>query len=149
MPTVNFSPARPEDWPDVLALLATCDLPLAGVDEALDGFIVARDAAGGLAGCAALERYGRSGLLRSVAVAEAWRGQGVAAALTARLLAAARATGITDVTLLTTTAADYFTRYGFAAIPREEAPEPVRASVEFREACPDTATIMTRALSVM
>lgn len=64
----------------------------------------------------------------------------------AQLLESARAEGLADVTLLTTTAADYFTRFGFHVIPRESAPEAVRASVEFREACPETATVMIRAL---
>lgn len=146
MPELNYGPARAGELPALRALLAACDLPLAGVDEALGGFVVARDATGALVGCAALERYGRSGLLRSVAVADAWRGQGVAGTLTTRLLDEARAAGLTDITLLTTTAADYFTRHGFAEIPREATPDPVRAAVEFREACPDTATVMTLAL---
>lgn len=57
----------------------------------------------------------------------------------------ARAEGLMDVTPLTTTAADYFTRYGILAIPREDAPEAVCAPVESREARPETATVMALA----
>lgn len=35
-----------------------------------------------------------------------------------------------------TMAASYFTRIGFVAISREEAPAPIRASLAFRKACP-------------
>ena len=146
MSTFTIRQARASDWPAVRALLAGANLPLAGLNEKLAGFAVARDSEAGVIGCAALERYGRSALLRSVAVVETWRGQGVAGRLTQRLLDEARAAGMTNITLLTTTAADYFPRYGFRAIPRDEAPAAVRASVEFRDACPDTATVMTRTL---
>lgn len=143
---ISYSPAREEDWPAIEALLTACDLPLAGAREALPLFVVARHG-GEVIGCAALEIYGRSGLLRSVAVADAWRGQGVARTLTERALDEARAKGLADVTLLTTTAADYFPRLGFSAIARAETPERVRESVEFRDACPASATVMTRALA--
>ncbi len=146
MPELVYRAARAEDWPAVRALLETCDLPLAGAREALDSFELAVHAEAGVVGCAALDLNGGSGLLRSVAVAPEWRGRWIASALVKRLLDEARAEGLADVTLLTTTAADYFTRFGFHAIPREDAPEAVRASVEFREACPETATVMTRAL---
>lgn len=147
MPTyINGHPARSEDWPDVRALLLECELPLAGVDETLDGFVVARDEQAKLVACAALERYGRSGLLRSVAVAPARRGEHIVADLISLLIDQAYHDGLRDITLLTTTAAGYFSRYGFHAIPRDDAPAAIRASVEFREACPDTATVMTRTL---
>jgi N-acetylglutamate synthase-like GNAT family acetyltransferase len=147
MSALIYRPARADDWAAVEALLAACDLPLAGAREGLDDFELAVAEDGALAGCAALELYGGSGLLRSVAVAPEWRGRWIASALVARLLDEARAEGLADVTLFTTTAADYFTRFGFRVIPREDAPEAVRASVEFREACPETATVMTRALA--
>src|SRR5579871_3462203 len=72
--------ATQDDWPHIAALLAGAGLPLAGAEEHLGRFIVARrgDA---LLGCAALERYGRDGLLRSVAVAMEARGQGLGQAL--------------------------------------------------------------------
>lgn len=147
MGALIYRSARADDWAAVEALLAACDLPLAGAREGLDGFELAVAEDGALVGCAALELYGGSGLLRSVAVAPEWRGRWIASALVARLLDEARAEGLADVTLFTTTAADYFTRFGFRVIPREDAPEAVRASVEFREACPETATVMTRALA--
>lgn len=146
MSTFTIRQARPEDWSDVRALLLACALPLAGVDETLAGFFVTRDEQGMLLACAALQRYGRSGLLRSVAATPARRGEHLVSDLIRLLMERAASEGLTDITLLTTTAAGYFPRYGFRAIPRDDAPAAIRASVEFRDVCPDTATVMTLAL---
>lgn len=153
---VRLRTARASDWLAIESLLADAELPLAGAREHLRAFIVAEGAAATLLGCAALERYpeapaspadgGASGLLRSLAVASAARGLGVGASLVESLLAAARTERLADVTLLTTTAAAYFPRFGFHPIARDAAPLAVRESVEFREACPDSAVVMTLAL---
>lgn len=145
--------ARPSDWAEVAALLEAAGLPLAGAREHLGDFILAERAGADLLGCVAVERYlaaedgaRGSGLLRSLAVADEARGRGIGGRLIRQALAAAREAGLADLTLLTTTAADYFPRFGFHVIPRDEAPAPIRDSLEFREACPDTAIVMTRAL---
>jgi amino-acid N-acetyltransferase len=52
------------------------------------------------------------------------------------------------VVLLTTTAEDFFLRFGFQPISRVEFPLAVQASVEFQEVCPDSATGMFLALVV-
>ena len=158
MSGVRLREAQPGDWLAVESLLADAELPLAGAREHLRDFIVAEGAAATLLGCAALEQYAGdpagvtagaarvSGLLRSLAVAPAARGLGLGASLVESLLSAARAQGLADVTLLTTTAADYFPRFGFRQIAREAAPLAVRESIEFREACPESAVVMTLAL---
>jgi amino-acid N-acetyltransferase len=46
------------------------------------------------------------------------------------------------ITLLTTTAATFFPRFGFRAIARAAAPRAVQDSVEFREACPASASVL-------
>lgn len=159
MSGVRLRMAQPGDWLAVESLLADAELPLAGAREHLRDFVVAEGAAATLLGCAALERYAAgseegaeegaahvSGLLRSLAVAPAARGLGLGASLVESLLSAARAQGLADVTLLTTTAAEYFPRFGFQQIAREAAPLAVRDSIEFREACPASAVVMSRAL---
>ena len=50
--------------------------------------------------------------------------------------------------LLTTTAADFFLRFGFRPINRAEFPLITQASVEFQEACTASATAMSLALEV-
>jgi amino-acid N-acetyltransferase len=54
----------------------------------------------------------------------------------------ARAEGLQAVYLLTTTAAAFFQRWGFAPHARAAVPGVVRASVELSQACPESATCL-------
>jgi amino-acid N-acetyltransferase len=91
--------------------------------------------------------YGAAALLRSAVVADQARGRGVGAALLDRLLEHARARGVRQVYLLTTTAEDWFPRFGFTRIARQAVPAALHASAEFRGACPDSATVMQATLA--
>jgi N-acetylglutamate synthase-like GNAT family acetyltransferase len=137
--------ATADDWERIAALLSASALPLDGAREHLAGFVVA-EREGAIVGCAAVERHGTTGLLRSVAVAPAERGRGTGAALVERTLADASGAGLDGLVLLTTTAADYFRRFGFAVVDRAAVPASVHASAEFRGACPASATVMLRTL---
>jgi amino-acid N-acetyltransferase len=136
----TIRPATATDWPQIAGLLTTADLPLDGADQHLDDFYVVVRADSAPAGVAGLEVYGTVALLRSVVVAE--RGQGLGQALVQHVLDAARARGIRQIVLLTTTAADFFPRFGFHRIERAAAPAAVQASREFQVACPASAVVM-------
>jgi amino-acid N-acetyltransferase len=138
---LSFRAAAPGDLPQVVELLTSSNLPLAGVAEHLSGFLLAFRA-GSIAGCAALERYGETALLRSVAVADGLRNAGLGRQLVDRLVEDARAAGQTSLLLLTTSAAAYFERFGFQTISRAEIPCPVQGSAELQGACPASATVM-------
>ena len=134
--------ATPHDWPKLAALLAMADLPVVGAEAHLSDFFLAfRDDV--LIGSAGLERYGDTALLRSVTVASTERGHGLGQALVQQVLAYAASLEVRQVVLLTTTAADFFLRFGFRPISRAEFPLSAQASVEFQEACPATATGMS------
>ncbi|XXF77934.1 arsenic resistance N-acetyltransferase ArsN2 [Myxococcaceae bacterium GXIMD 01537] len=141
--TVTFRPARPEDLRAVEALLSDAGLPRQGVAAHLTHFVVA-ERAGVLVAAAGVERYETSGLLRSVVVDAAQKGIGVGAALVRRLIEKADAEGLHALFLLTTTAADYFPRFGFARIDRAQLPGELHASEELRGACPASAVVMCR-----
>jgi len=136
--------AGPGDYQAAKALLESAGLPTEGIPATLEGFLVAAGPAGPLAGVAGLERYGRAGLLRSVAVAPEERGTGLGLRLTQAVLDQAEREGINDLFLLTTTAERFFPRFGFERITRGDVPAAVQASVEFQGACPETAVIMQR-----
>ncbi len=141
-PGITLGPARPEDQAAVTALLIASALPIDGLaDQFPDGYGVARrgDQVVGVAG---LERHGDAGVLRSVAVAGPERGTGLGVALTAERLAGARARGIAVIYLLTTTAADFYRRFGFAPTARAEVPPAVAASREFASVCPAAAACL-------
>ena len=142
---ITLRSARPSDLPEVLDLLRQSDLPVEGVNaEALATFVIAEHE-GTPIGVVGLEVYRESALLRSAAVEERWRGTGVGRALVDRALDITRDQGIRDVFLLTTTAEDYFSRFGFACISRESVPQTVKCSPEFQGACPSSAVVMRKA----
>ena len=140
-------PARPGDLPAVLQLLAAAALPVEGVAEHFDHFLVAVDERGP-AGVAGLEHHGPAALLRSLAVRSDWRGLGLGVLLTRRILEQARLAGSRQVFLLTETAPEFFPRFGFRVAAREEAGAALNESVEFRSACPQSAVCMRLDLAV-
>jgi amino-acid N-acetyltransferase len=133
--------ATADDYPAVIALLEAAGLPTAGVPRTMVDFLVA-NRADGLAGAIGLERYGSGALLRSAVVRPGDQGTGIGAALVSALLDRARDGGLREIYLLTTTAERWFPRFGFTPIEREQVPDAVRVSVEFREACPASAAVM-------
>ena len=136
---VAIAPARDGDLAAITALLEELALPTQGIADQFPSAYVVAFQSGRKIGCAGLETYARVGLLRSVAVSPAARGLGVGRALVAERVAAARAKRLDAVYLLTTTAADYFTRLGFTAFDRREAPEALLGSPEFATICPASA----------
>jgi N-acetylglutamate synthase-like GNAT family acetyltransferase len=135
--------AAPADLAAVEELLTASGLPLDGVPEALDTFVVA-EAGPDLVGVAGLEICCDNALLRSVAVRPEWRSHGVGRALVTRVIADAEARGLRALYLLTTTAERYFPSFGFHTIARDQVPADIRETAEFREACPASATVMCR-----
>jgi nucleoside-diphosphate-sugar epimerase/N-acetylglutamate synthase-like GNAT family acetyltransferase len=137
----TIRPARAADVPAIIRLLEENDLPVAGLTEHLVTTLVAQ-ADVGLVGCAAVELYGAAGLLRSVAVDGARRGEGLGHRLTQAALDLAGAHGVNTVYLLTTTAGAFFPRFGFRQITRDQVNPAVQRSVEFTTACPASAVAM-------
>ena len=131
------------DLPAIERLLSASALPLAGVADALPGFVVA-ESDGAIVGTAALEVCNDNALLRSVAVAPEWRSRGLGRALVTRVIADAESRGIRALYLLTTTAEHYFPSFGFQPVAREVVPRDVRETEEFQSACPASATVMCR-----
>lgn len=133
--------ARREDYEQVVRLLQADDLPTVGLSPALPDFVVAT-AGGRIVGAVGLEIYGDAALLRSAVVAREHRGTGVGGELVVRLLELAKSRGVREVYLLTTTAEKYFPRFGFVSVSRDAVADSVRASEEFKGACPDSALAM-------
>jgi N-acetylglutamate synthase-like GNAT family acetyltransferase len=152
-PTINTTvpaPAAPlirpstaADLPAVERLLTESGLPLDGVREALPTYVVAV-AGDEVVGVAGVECCIANGLLRSVAVRPEWRSHGIGRALVTRVISDAEARGLDALFLLTTTAERYFPSFGFRKVPRDLVPDDIKATAEFRGACPASATVMRR-----
>ncbi|HZD85078.1 MAG TPA: arsenic resistance N-acetyltransferase ArsN2 [Gemmatimonadaceae bacterium] len=140
---IRIRNATSADLPAVENLLSASDLPLDGVKDNFSNFKVAEDD-GEIAGAIGLEEFGAVALLRSAVVSPGHRGSGVGRRLVEHLLEGAEVAGIEELYLLTTTADQYFPRFGFTRTTRSAVPDAVKASAEFQGACPDTAVVMTR-----
>jgi len=130
--TIEIDSARMSDAAAISAILLTnrADRDLfqesaSGISRHVTDFIVARNEAGDIVGCAGVHR-GPSALaqLYSVAVAPPWQGVGVGGKLVS---AATRAAILSGVERLwgATVKPDYFTRYGFRPISAWELPSSV------------------------
>ena len=130
----------------ILELLTANKLPSEDISVTLDHFWVALENEQ-VVGAIGLEMYGQYGLLRSMVVADASRGKGIAAMLLDKLEGQAEKIGIDEVFLLTETAPDYFLRHGYTETLRDAVPEPLRASSEFSHVCPASARIVSKTIS--
>lgn len=143
---MQFGRVPPEEHHEVLRLLGQCGLPTKDVDlELLRRFIRARGATG-LAGVVGIQVLDHTALLRSLAVAVDQRGLGIGSRLCDEAESLARADKVTDLYLLTTTAADWFALRGYARVERSALPSAVQATSEFRQLCPTSAVVMHKHL---
>ena len=132
---VEIRRAAKADWPAIRALLQSCQLPLDGAERHVETFVVATKGTR-IIGCAGIERHADEALLRSCAVDQEHRGQHIGGALTERAIALAKDLGLRQLVLFTTTAENYFPRFGFTRITREQMPDSLQDSEESRGACP-------------
>lgn len=140
--------AKPTDEAAILDLLTKTNLPHDGAAEYLDGFLVVRDEAGRVIGCAGLEHHGRIGLLRSVAVAPNLRKSGLGSRLVAEIIERAKQNDIAEIALLTTTARKFFDeRFGFIETSRAFYDETLRNSVEWTLPRCSSAVVMRLTLN--
>ncbi|MCF8483469.1 MAG: arsenic resistance N-acetyltransferase ArsN2 [Rhodospirillum sp.] len=141
-----FHPAEPSDRPAVEALLTASALPVSDLPADLDGFLILLDG-DVLAACGGVEPLdGTTGLVRSLVVAPPLRGQGIADALLTSLEALARKRGLTTLCMLTTTIAAFAKARGFIPTSRAAAPLAIQTTAQFQGLCPDSATLLIKAL---
>lgn len=143
--SISFSAATNEDLPDIRQLLNRCGLPADDVAEHLDHFLVARSN-GMVIGTVGLEMYGSAALLRSLAVEETHRAGGLGKALYSKAERYALDKGVREISLLTTTAEQFFEKRGFQKVEQKRIAEYVRQTKEYRLFCPSTAVCMWKQL---
>ncbi|HHV79292.1 MAG TPA: GNAT family N-acetyltransferase [Firmicutes bacterium] len=137
--------AGPESLEHVLSLLRQNHLPTDGVAENFACFILAVSG-NTVIGAVGLECHGDQALLRSLVVCPECRSRGVGEALVKACIQKAKDNRCRELYLLTTTAADYFTRFGFERLDRSLVSGRVLESGEFKHVCPCTATVMLKRL---
>lgn len=143
---ITIRPAEPANQMQVAELLQQVDLPTDDLPTGLPGFMVAFDG-NRLVGSAGIEPYNSVGLLRSVAVNPNYRDHKLGRQLVDAVLKAAQQQGIREAYLITTTADQYFERYGFERVERTNVPTAVAVTQQFSQLCPSSAVIMKKTLS--
>ena len=137
------------DKEKVLDLLNGSQLPVEDLtDEKMKNFMIAKAKDGAIIGVVGIEMYQENGLLRSLAVHPAHRGRGLGSRLTRKLESFARTHGVATLYLLTMTAADFFSKNGYALAQRDNVPESIRKSEEFSKMCPVSAVCLFKFLDV-
>lgn len=140
---LDLRPATEQDRVAVEALLHAAGLhPLDDTAQFGPQYIVAVLGENRIIGVAGMELHGDDCLLRSVAVDKEFRSLRLGATLAEDRLHWARDRGIRAVYLLTDTAANYWARFGFREIARQDAPEGIAASHEWAGGCPASSTAM-------
>ncbi len=91
-----------------------------------------------------LQYLDRDVMLRSLAVAQGKREQGIGRHMCSFLETVVRQKSKKPIWLLTATAVDFFKKQGYRIVPRETATEGIRRSLEYTTLCPQTAALMLK-----
>lgn len=116
------------------------------VDLNIDHFWIATSG-NGVVGVGGYEKPGSTALIRSFAVARAFRNKGIAREIFDCILRELSDSDIEDLYLLTVGAEAFFNKLGFIEIPRSDTPSSIRMTEQFDAICPSTATLMWRSAS--
>jgi len=138
--------ANGHDAAGIWELLESSGLPTADLIASEPQFVIAYDGPR-IVATGALQRFGPSALLRSVAVAEDVRGRGLGRQIVGQLERLARFSDITLLILLTQTAKRFFERQGYIVVERDSVPPDVQRSEEFRSLCPGSAVCMAKSIA--
>ncbi|NNF17405.1 MAG: GNAT family N-acetyltransferase [Gammaproteobacteria bacterium] len=128
------------------ALLQSAGLPFDDLESLGKASFLGLWEGADLVGAVGLEHFGDSGLLRSLVVAESLRQHQHGSRLLQAMERHARNSGITALYLLTTDARGYFSKAGYRAVARANAPTAIRSTQQFARLCPNDAEFMHKPL---
>lgn len=137
--------ANEGDLPYIKSLLNKCKLTYEDIDDFISDFIVVISD-DKIVGTVGLEIYGKTALLRSFAVDDAYRSKNFGTVLYEDILTYAKLNKVNKVYLLTTTAEKYFAKKGFSIISRIDVPPEIKNTAEYNSICPSTAVCMFKEL---
>ena len=145
---MKFSFASIEDEEQIRQILEESGLLHRDIRPAqLQHFLIIKDDhSSALAGVVGLQPKGDVGLLRSLAVAKAYRRRGLGIELVRKIEEYARSQQIAVLYLLTLTADGFFARLGYQETDRASAPPALQETTEFKSLCPQTAVCMEKCL---
>lgn len=141
---MEISQISQNTFSNALALLKKSNLPTEDISELTKLFVATNN--NEVVGTVGIEFYNDVALLRSLAVKDAYRSKGIGRQLVNHIETFAKLNGAKELVLLTTTAADYFSKRAYQNIERNNVPEEIKKSSEFSLTCPSSAIIMKKVL---
>jgi N-acetylglutamate synthase-like GNAT family acetyltransferase len=146
MPKLMAHPLRSGERAALKAALAKAKLPTEAIEAPGRLFwrFETRDEVP--VGFGGIEVHGENALLRSLVTLPPVRSRGIGAAIVAAPEFEARLHGCRSLWLITTTAADFFGRLGFARVERAVVPAAIRDTAEFSTLCPASAEVLMKRL---
>ncbi|WP_330630258.1 arsenic resistance N-acetyltransferase ArsN2 [Halocatena halophila] len=143
---VRLEPVDNETVEHATALLSDAGLPTQDIRGAPDWLYMAHSNGRriGVGGIQSVDGYG---LVRSVVIEPAVRGQGYGSALCQALERRGTERGIEELYLLTTTAATFFEAIGYETCDRSAAPPAIQKTDQFDALCPATASCLRKSIA--
>jgi amino-acid N-acetyltransferase len=129
---------------EAVPLLTECGLSVADISGPSPPRFFGVRVDGALVGVVGIELYPPVALLRSLAVAPAFRVRGLGRELVAHAESFCTARGVTTLYLLTVTAEAFFLKLGYLRASRDAAPAAIRATSQFSGLCPCSAAFLSR-----
>jgi amino-acid N-acetyltransferase len=142
--SVIVEPWKPGEETAVTKLLIEVGLPVPDPSGKPVQFLLARQA-DNVVGCIGWESYDSLALLRSFAVSPDLRGTGIGSLLLKEALAHLVIAGVSEFYLLTESAADFASRFGFTLRDRCSLPSALTESRQFVFECGSSAQCMSLA----
>lgn len=135
------------DDPELIAALRDADLPTDDLSDPGRTFFAYRTLSGKVVGFGGYEIFGTDVLIRSVVILPIGRRQGLGRNVVPLLLHRAFAQGARRAWLLTTSAAEFFTKIGFKPVERDAAPPSILATRQATSLCPSDAHLLSRQIT--
>lgn len=142
---MNIVPASQNSFSAAIELLKKNNLPTDDIDPGTQLFVV--EEGDKVVATVAVEYDFNNALLRSVSVSEEKRKTGIGAKLVNFIEDYVQKQGVQNIFLLTTTAADFFSKRGYKIIDRSNVPEFIRNTKEYSVICASSSTLMKKKLS--
>ena len=138
-----ISKLKKENILAVKQLLNEANLPSDDIEEHWKTFLIAK-AGEEIIGAVGLELWKNKALLRSLVVKNEFRKSGIGKDLYNKCIEQAKQYNVTEIGLLTTTAEEFFAKQRFKKITKENIPEFIKQTKEFKVYCPSSSTVMIK-----
>jgi amino-acid N-acetyltransferase len=142
---MNIVPASQNSFSAAIELLKKNNLPTEDINPGTQLFVV--EDGDEVIATVAVEYDYNDALLRSLSVSEDKRSSGIGAELVDFIEDYVSKQGVRTIYILTTTAANFFSRRGYTLIDRSNVPQFIKDTKEYSVICASSSNLMRKVLS--